>query len=87
MNLLNSKVKQSHQHNLTKEQWKGMMELRKNPEIVIKKADKGSAVVIMNTLTILVKAIDNLVIKISTPKSGMIPQKKSLIEFAKSSLK
>ena len=25
------------------------MELRKNPEIVIKKADKGSAVVIMNT--------------------------------------
>ena len=25
------------------------MEQRKNPEIVIKKADKGSAVVIMNT--------------------------------------
>ena len=49
MNLLNSKVKQCHQHNLTKEQWKGLMELRKNPEIVIKKADKGSAVVIMNT--------------------------------------
>ena len=36
MNLLNSKVKQSHQHNLTKEQWTGLMELRKNPEIVIK---------------------------------------------------
>ena len=49
MNLLNSKVNQCHQHNLTKEQWKGLMELRKNPEIVIKKADKGSAVVIMNT--------------------------------------
>ena len=49
MNLLNTKVKQCHQHNLTKEQWKGLMELRKNPEIVIKKADKGSAVVIMNT--------------------------------------
>ena len=53
MNLLNSKVKQSHQHNLTKEQWKGVMELRKNPEIVIKKADKGSAVVIMNTIDYL----------------------------------
>ena len=49
INLLNSKVKQCHQHNLTKEQWKGLMELRKNPEIVIKKANKGSAVVIMNT--------------------------------------
>ena len=49
IDLLKSKLKPNHQHNLTKEQWKGLMELRKNPEIVIKKADKGSAVVIMNT--------------------------------------
>ena len=49
MDLLKCEVDQSHQCNLTKEQWKGLMELGKNPEIVIKKADKGSAVVIMNT--------------------------------------
>ena len=33
----------------TKEQRSGLLELTKNPEIVIKKADKGSAVVVMNT--------------------------------------
>ena len=49
VDLLKCKADQSHQYNLTKEQWKGLMELGKNPEIVIKKADKGSAVVIMNT--------------------------------------
>ena len=27
----------------------GLDELRKNPEIILKKADKGSAVVVMNT--------------------------------------
>ena len=36
-------------HNLTKGERLGLTELSKNPEIVIKKADKGSAVVIMNT--------------------------------------
>ena len=49
IDLLKSKLKPNHQHNLTKEQWKGLMELKKNPEIVIKKADKGSSVVLMNT--------------------------------------
>ena len=37
IDLLKCKADQSHQYNLTKEQWKGLMELRKNPEIVIKK--------------------------------------------------
>ena len=35
--------------NLTKDEWKGLLPLKKNTDIVIKKADKDSAVVIMNT--------------------------------------
>ena len=88
MNLLNSKVKKCHQHNLTKEQWKGLMELRKNPEIVIKKADKGSAVVIMNTTDYLREGyIDNSVTVISMLKLGKTLQNKSVIKFAKSLLR
>ena len=51
LGLLNSKVKtnQNQKPNLTKEQRIGLKELSDNPEIVIKKADKGSAVVVMNT--------------------------------------
>ena len=47
--LLNSKTKTVHKSNLTKEQRMGLQALTDNPEIVIKKADKGSAVVVMNT--------------------------------------
>ena len=47
--LLKSKVKTRGQQNLTKEQMIGLKELSSNPKIVIKKADKGSAVVVMNT--------------------------------------
>ena len=47
--LLNSKTKTVHKPNLTKEQRMGLQALTDNPEIVIKKADKGSAVVVMNT--------------------------------------
>ena len=47
--LLNSKIKKKTQDNLTKEQRKGLTELCNNKNIVIKKADKGSAVVVMNT--------------------------------------
>ena len=47
--LLNSKIKHSRKSNLTKEQMSSLRELSENPEIVIKKADKGSAVVVMNT--------------------------------------
>ena len=47
--LLNSKVKKIRKPNLTREQTSSLRELSENPEIVIKKADKGSAVVVMNT--------------------------------------
>ena len=47
--LLNSKVKKIRKPNLTWEQTSSLRELSQNPEIVIKKADKGSAVVVMNT--------------------------------------
>ena len=47
--LLNSKVKKIRKPNLTREQTMSLRELSENPEIVIKKADKGSAVVVMNT--------------------------------------
>ena len=47
--LLNSKTKTVHKPNLTKEQRMGLQALTDNPEIVIKNADKGSAVVVMNT--------------------------------------
>ena len=45
--LLNSKIKKKTQDNLTREQRKGLTELCNNKDIVIKKADKGSAVVVM----------------------------------------
>ena len=48
-NLLESQNAKPIKPNLTKEEWKGLLELRKNPNIVIKKADKGAAVVIMDT--------------------------------------
>ena len=47
--LLKSRLKNKGQPNLTKEQWTGLKELSSNPKIIIKKADKGSAVVVMNT--------------------------------------
>ena len=47
--LLKSKIKTKGPQNLTKEQMIGLNELSSNPKIVIKKADKGSAVVVMNT--------------------------------------
>ena len=47
--LLNSKLKKVRKPNLTREQMSSLRELSENPEIVIKSADKGSAVVVMNT--------------------------------------
>ena len=47
--LLNSRIKHGRKPNLTKEQMSSLRELSENPEIVIKKADKRSAVVVMNT--------------------------------------
>jgi hypothetical protein len=38
-----------YNRNLSKEQWKALTDLCANPDIIIKKADKGSAVVLMNT--------------------------------------
>ena len=47
--LLKQKIQKPKSNNLTKQERMGLAELSKNPEIVIKKADKGSAVVVMNT--------------------------------------
>ena len=47
--ILKSKFKTKKYDNLTKEERKGLKSLRDNPHITIKKADKGSAVVVMNT--------------------------------------
>ena len=46
--LLNLTHKRKRKFNLTKEQYKGINDLVQNDKIVIKKADKGSAVVAMN---------------------------------------
>ena len=46
--LLRFKPKRKHRYNLKKEEYSGLKELQDNKEIVIKKADKGSAVVVMN---------------------------------------
>ena len=49
MNLLECKFNKNPLQNITKDERAGMRDLQNNPHIVIKKADKGSAVVIMNT--------------------------------------
>ena len=49
LGLLNIKTKYNSKSNLSKEQRLGLKQLADNPEIIIKKADKGSAVVVMNT--------------------------------------
>ena len=49
MILLECKLNKNQQQNMTKEERVGMRDLQNNPHIIIKKADKGSAVVIMNT--------------------------------------
>jgi hypothetical protein len=59
--LLNFQPKFGHS-NITKIEWDSLRDLTNNKNIIIKKADKGSAVVVMNTtesLTILEKASDN----------------------------
>ena len=48
-NLLHSKLPKNRTNNLTKAQRPGILALQNNPTIVIKKADKRSAVVVMNT--------------------------------------
>ena len=47
--LENSRTYSSAHKKVTKEERLGLKQLSTNPEIVIKKADKGSAVVIMQT--------------------------------------
>ena len=47
--ILKSKTKKTKHNNLTKQERIGLKELKDNPHIVIKKADKSSAVVVMNT--------------------------------------
>ena len=49
MSLLECKISPRSKNDLTKQQWQGLKELGDNPEIVVKKADKGSAIVIMKT--------------------------------------
>ena len=47
--ILKCRPKYNKHDNLTKEERRGLRTLRENPHITIKKADKGSAVVVMNT--------------------------------------
>ena len=47
--ILKSKPKKVRHNNLSKQERIGLKQLRDNPDIVMKKADKGSAVVVMNT--------------------------------------
>ena len=51
--ILKCKFKHKRHDNLTKEERLGMRSLRDNPHITIQKADKGSAVVVMNTIDYL----------------------------------
>jgi hypothetical protein len=51
--LLQCNPQKSFMSNITKEQYMGLRSLTNNPDIVIKKADKGSAVVVMNTVDYL----------------------------------
>ena len=53
MNLLKAKIPPNQKGNLTKQERLGLTELANNPNIVIKKADKGSAVVVMQTIDYL----------------------------------
>ena len=48
LNSLNLSTRKPEKSNLTKEQWKAVNDLRNNDNIVIKEADKGGCVVIMN---------------------------------------
>ncbi len=43
--------------NLTREEHRAIFELKNNPEIVIKKADKGSAIVVMNTIDYITQCL------------------------------
>ena len=47
--LLYCKIKRPRKYNLTKGELSGLTNLRQNPDITIKKADKGSAAGVMNT--------------------------------------
>jgi hypothetical protein len=51
--LLQCNPQKSFMNNITKEQYQGLRSLTNNPHIVIKKADKGPAVVVTNTVDYL----------------------------------
>ena len=51
--ILRSKIKPTRYKNTTKNENIGMNKLTSNPHIIIKKADKGSAVLVMNTVDYL----------------------------------
>jgi hypothetical protein len=53
---LKSPVKPIRWSNLSKTERQGLNDLEKNPELTIKKADKGSAVVVMNTTDYIAEA-------------------------------
>ena len=53
MNLLKAKRPPNNKGNLTKQERLGLTELANDPNIVIKKADKGSAVVVIQTIDYL----------------------------------
>ena len=49
LDLLTSEPKTNKKHNLTKNQYQGLKDRSYNPHVVIKKTDRGSAIVVMNT--------------------------------------
>ena len=58
--ILKSKPKYSKHNNLTKNERIGLKVLKDNPDTVIKKADKGSSVVVMNTTDYLTEGYRQL---------------------------
>ena len=56
----NMSLRRTPLQNLTKEENREILELKNNPEIVIKKADKGSAIVIMNSRDYIAQCLNIL---------------------------
>ena len=87
MNLFVSEIKVNFKNKITKEEWKGIKELKDNPEIVIKKADKSLAVLVMNTTGYLKEGYRHLSDSNFYTNSHKILLKTYLTRYAKFLLK
>ena len=54
--MIQTPVKRVRWSNLSREERAGLNELKNNRELMIKKADKGSAIVVMNTSDYIIEA-------------------------------